>query len=134
VAKKPDIDVTELIPTIDEMTLIDRARKRAGEPYEFTVSLFVPARVGIVLINRKDVIAKMLGGDIDEDAIDLVFRILEKIFKPQHEFMTAEWCEKNIDLGQAVIIITQIALPIYEYLQQSGLIGKTEMPAAKNPS
>ena len=132
-AKKPAIEIGDLLPTLDEITLVDREKKKAGEPHEFTVSMFVPARAAIAVINRMDVVQKMMRREFDEEVVALVFGIFERVFKPQHEFMDAEWCEANIDLGHAIVIITQIALPIFEYLQQSGLLGKAETPGAKNP-
>jgi hypothetical protein len=131
-SKKRALDVSVIMPQLETITLVDRAKKKAGEPCEFDVELFVPARAGIVLIQEADTIRNLLNGQIDESVADLVYQIMSMVFRRQHEFMTPEWCEANVDLTQTVVIITQIAQPLYEYLEKSGLLGNTETPG-KNP-
>lgn len=127
------VDLSTIAPDIEEMTLVDREKKAAGEQCEFVVTFFVPTRVAVLLLNRRETIAKMLGGDFDDDAVTLVHQIFERVFRPQHEFMTAEWCERNIDLSQALGILLQLVGPLFKYLEDLGLTGKTEKPTRKNP-
>lgn len=133
--KTPAIDIETLAPKLERLTLVDRAKRAAGEePHEFEVELFVSARAGVVLINEFETIQAALSGKIDDKTIDLLYQLFSSVFIRQHPFMTPEWIEANVDLAQCVVILTELAMPIYKYLQEVGLLGTAETPQAKkNP-
>jgi hypothetical protein len=143
-----------IIETNDEIILIDRdLRKKFKKDntieYQFECELFVGAATGVVVLENMDVLTKLfqgfdktkkksdmqiIGGIIRNNldkAVPLMFQIFESILKPQYDFMTAEWCEKNMKLTDAIKILVVIITDLVDFVKGSGLMGGA--PEAETP-
>ncbi|HNV47592.1 MAG TPA: hypothetical protein PKJ16_11175 [Spirochaetota bacterium] len=98
------------------ITLADRKTRK-----EYPVDIFVPATLAVLLAERLDILRKALAGTVDDSVLELVFQVEEMIFKPQYDFMTAAWCEKNVDLATTLYLIWRISKPLLEYLDAVGV-------------
>ncbi|UCF13193.1 MAG: hypothetical protein JSW06_02770 [Thermoplasmatales archaeon] len=124
-----DLDI--LIPEIKNIEIDDGTGKL------IKLRLFVPAAVGTILLQEIETLKDIFKGEIDEKAEKLMFQIFEVMFKRQHKFMTAKWCEENIQLPTCIIILSQMMKPIVEYLKMTGIadvMTQAETPEKeKNP-
>lgn len=98
------------------ITLTDR---KTGK--EYPVDVFVPATLAVILAERLDTLRSALAGTVDDSVLSLVFQVEEMIFRPQHDIMTAAWCEKNVDLATTLYLLWRISKPLLEYLNMIGV-------------
>lgn len=127
-------DFEILVPKVEKIKLRDRKNGR-----EYQADLFVPTAVGLVFVRNIDAVRKIFSGTVDDTALRLIYDIFEKMFKRQFDFMDAKWCERNIDLQTTLVIISQIARPIFDYLKLTGILAtpadekKPETEASSSP-
>lgn len=114
-----------ILPEIEEIELVDQKTKR-----HYKVSFFVPAAITLVIIKNIDVLKKLVAGKeednwlagLDDEVMQFMWEIFGKMFGRQYPLMTAQWCEDNIDIFNAWIILSQIINPLLEFMQTTGLM------------
>jgi hypothetical protein len=119
-----DLDV--LFPDEPVVHLTDRSGK------EYNIKLFIPSIVGFLIIDNFEKIKNIFeatqgNGKIDQEAIDILEKILVAVIKHQFKELDVEWVRQNLSLQKQAFIIYQLAVPVMEFLQQQGLM-ETEKP------
>lgn len=125
--------ITDLDILVPEQVLVKLRDRKSKEIFE--VDLFMPGEIGLLYIKHEEEIQKLFNTDpnfkdrFSKKTYDIIYSLLEMIFKPQYDFMTAEWCRNNIDFYSLLKILIAMGKPIYEYLKTIGIVGTPE----KNP-
>lgn len=126
-AKITDLDV--LFPE-DEVVKFDVNGK------EYSIKMFIPSAVGFTILDNVDKIMAIFPGGsfsrprISKDAVELVLKILSDVCGAQYPEITKEWIEKNIALPRQAFMVYKMALPVYDFLLNSGFL-ETVTPRKK---
>jgi hypothetical protein len=105
-----------LFPTIDTIEITDRRTKKV-----FKIDLFVPAGVGLLVLDKTESIRKIFMGKADEATIKDMYSIFGQFLKTKYHFMDEKWAYDNIDMTAAVILLMKISQPIIDYVKLLGI-------------
>lgn len=119
-AKITDLDT--LFPEDEILSFKDKDGK------EYNIRMFIPASVGFTILDNVDKIMAIFPGGatsrprISKDAIELVLKILADVCHEQYEEIDREWISKNVSLPRQAFIVYKMALPVYDFLINSGFL------------
>ena len=127
-----DINLDELLPEDKTISFTAKNEKdSSGKKKKYELQLYIGFGAGIFIAENIKRLSEIMpsGGripKINKENIDLVLRIVELVFKEQHEHMDKEWLKKNISATHLIIIMIQLVKPIYEYINNMSLTVETE--------
>lgn len=91
-----------------------------GETYEAAVMISYP--VGAFVMDNAQAFSELSGPmtATARKSYDLMLGILATMLQNQHDFMTVEWIQKNLDIQQHFLLIQKITGPLMEFLASMG--------------
>lgn len=112
-------DLDDLFPEEEVVSF-----KVDGKKYD--VKVFIPAAVGFVIIDNVDTLKDIFPGShkpkLSKKAVDLAMKILAAVIHEQYPEVDEEFVRKNLSLTKQVFLLYKIALPVYEFLTNSGFL------------
>lgn len=105
-----------LFPAIDTIDITDRKTKKV-----FKIDLFIPAGVGLLVLDKTESIRKIFMGKADEAAVKDMYAIFANFLTTKYHFMNEKWCVDNIDMTAAVVLLMKISQPIIDYVKLLGV-------------